>query len=54
MIPDFLQKKWANGLESELYCLKLCGAGGGGFLLGMTSDFEKTREVFRRMSVIKL
>ena len=54
MIPDFLQKQWVKGIDSGLYCLKLCGAGGGGFLLGMTTDFEKTRSVFSRMSLIDL
>ncbi len=54
MIPDFLKNKWKDGLGSELYCLKLCGAGGGGFLLGMTNDFEQTRSVFNRMSLIPI
>ena len=54
MIPDFFKKKWKDGLNSEVYCLKLCGAGGGGFLLGITDNFEKTRSVFSRMSLIPL
>jgi mevalonate kinase len=34
MIPSNLRKTWGYGLESGQYALKLCGAGGGGFLLG--------------------
>lgn len=33
-IPKAVQPCWRNGLESGQYSLKLCGAGGGGFLLG--------------------
>jgi mevalonate kinase len=40
MIPKLYQDLWLKGLESQSYLLKLCGAGGGGFLLGMTHDFE--------------
>ena len=35
MIPDFLVKIWQEGLESNDFYLKLCGAGGGGFMLGL-------------------
>jgi mevalonate kinase len=43
MIPDKFTAIWAEGLESGNYTLKLCGAGGGGFILGFTSNWEKTR-----------
>ncbi|MFT4758284.1 MAG: mevalonate kinase [Paraglaciecola sp.] len=45
MIPTVFQAIWDEGLAGDLYKLKLCGAGGGGFILGMTGDFEKTAEV---------
>ncbi len=36
MIPSSVFEVWENGLsEQSPYKLKLCGAGGGGFLLGM-------------------
>lgn len=35
MIPSAFHPVWEEGLESRDYALKLCGAGGGGFLLGM-------------------
>jgi mevalonate kinase len=34
MIPTSMRGLWTKGLESGEYALKLCGAGGGGFLLG--------------------
>jgi mevalonate kinase len=42
MIPASFIKIWEEGLASGDYYLKLCGSGGGGFLLGFTRDFEKT------------
>jgi mevalonate kinase len=43
MIPDDFKEIWKNGLETQLYTIKLCGAGGGGFLLGFTEDWEAFR-----------
>lgn len=34
-IPKPFLKTWKSGLEKNDYYLKLCGAGGGGFLLGI-------------------
>ncbi len=41
MIPKAYLDLWKKGLESEMFYLKLCGAGGGGFLLGITKDYGK-------------
>lgn len=38
MIPQVLRPLWQQGLDSGDYTLKLCGAGGGGFLLGIAKD----------------
>lgn len=46
MIPPAFQAIWTEGIAGDLYKLKLCGAGGGGFILGMTRDFERTEKVF--------
>ena len=43
--PHNMQKLLAEGLEHGDYYLKLCGAGGGGFMLGFTKDWEKTQEI---------
>jgi mevalonate kinase len=47
MIPEHFQKFWEEGTkESTPYTLKLCGSGGGGFLLGFTTDFEAAKAKF--------
>lgn len=40
MIPKLYHDVWREGLEKKSYLLKLCGAGGGGFLMGLTRDFK--------------
>ncbi len=44
MIPGLFHDLWQKGLEEEKFFLKLCGAGGGGFLLGITHDFKIVRD----------
>ena len=45
MIPEDYQKIWREGLKNEKYCLKLCGSGGGGFLMGLTRDYDQAENV---------
>ena len=45
MIPKLYRELWSEGLTSNAYSLKLCGAGGGGFLMGITDDFQKVKRV---------
>ena len=47
MIPKGFHDLWKQGLESEEYFLKLCGSGGGGFIMGFTRDYDKTSELFK-------
>lgn len=47
MIPDLFQNLWKQGIETEAYYLKLCGSGGGGYILGFTRDYEKARNLLR-------
>ena len=54
MIPQEFKKMWRYGLESHDYKLKLCGAGGGGFILGITQDFEKTKSILSGYNLIRL
>ncbi len=44
MIPSQLHKLWKQGIESNDYYLKLCGSGGGGYMLGFTEDLEKAQK----------
>jgi len=43
MIPQEFHTLWKNGIETNTYYLKLCGSGGGGYILGFTKNIEKTR-----------
>ena len=43
MIPEQFHTIWQKGIDSNDYYLKLCGSGGGGYILGFTQDFEKAR-----------
>lgn len=45
MIPSIFQKLWKQGIETNAYYLKLCGSGGGGFILGFTEDFDKAESM---------
>jgi mevalonate kinase len=40
MIPDTMRTFWQEGLKNDAYKIKLCGAGGGGFFMGFTHDFD--------------
>ncbi len=40
MIPDIFHKLWQEGIDSNAYYLKLCGSGGGGFILGFTKNID--------------
>ena len=47
MIPQSVVKIWREGLDSDIYSLKLCGSGGGGYILGFTKDFYKTEVMLK-------
>lgn len=44
MIPEKFHELWKNGIETNDYYLKLCGSGGGGYVLGFTEDLEKAKK----------
>ena len=44
MIPAAFHKIWEQGISTNDYYLKLCGSGGGGYILGFTEDYEKAKE----------
>ncbi len=43
MIPKNFHKIWQRGIDTNDYYLKLCGSGGGGYILGFTENYEKTK-----------
>ncbi len=47
MIPASFHDLWKQGLESNDYYLKLCGSGGGGYILGFTEDIDKARQALK-------
>ncbi|WP_124981775.1 mevalonate kinase family protein [Nonlabens xiamenensis] len=44
MIPAQFHDLWKKGLDTGDYYLKLCGSGGGGYILGFTEDIKKAEE----------
>ena len=43
MIPEQFHGIWQKGIDTNDYYLKLCGSGGGGYILGFTQDLEKAK-----------
>lgn len=54
MIPKQFHALWQQGIESNAYYLKLCGSGGGGYMLGFTQDLEQARTMLKdhRLEVV--
>lgn len=51
MIPEQFHKVWEKGIQTGSYYLKLCGSGGGGFILGFTEDIEKAKNELKGYSL---
>ncbi|MCW8980788.1 mevalonate kinase [Altibacter sp.] len=47
MIPKQFHALWKKGIETNTYYLKLCGSGGGGYMLGFTEDIDKARKALK-------
>jgi mevalonate kinase len=43
MIPEKFHGLWQQGIDTNDYYLKLCGSGGGGYILGFTQDLENAK-----------
>ncbi|HET8886360.1 MAG TPA: mevalonate kinase [Salinimicrobium sp.] len=54
MIPAKFHQLWKQGIESNDFYLKLCGSGGGGYILGFTEDIDKAKEALKayRLEVV--
>ncbi|MBR9756781.1 MAG: mevalonate kinase [Algicola sp.] len=44
MIPKQFHELWKKGIDTNDYYLKLCGSGGGGYILGFTEDIDKAQK----------
>ncbi|WP_299120200.1 mevalonate kinase [uncultured Winogradskyella sp.] len=47
MIPKQFHELWKKGIETNDYYLKLCGSGGGGYILGFTENIDKAKEALK-------
>ncbi len=54
MIPEQFHSLWKTGIDTNAYYLKLCGSGGGGYILGFTEDISKAQSVLKdhRLEVV--
>ena len=44
MIPKEFHDLWEKGIDNGSYFLKLCGSGGGGYILGFAPDIEEAKK----------
>ena len=51
MIPSALEEEWKYGVSSGKFMLKLCGSGGGGFILGFTHNYREVSESFTKQGL---
>ena len=47
MIPEAFHGVWQRGIDTNDYYLKLCGSGGGGYILGFTQDLDKAKQALK-------
>lgn len=47
MIPQQFHELWKKGIETNEYYLKLCGSGGGGYILGFTEDIDAAQNALK-------
>jgi len=48
MIPQAFHRIWHYGLQTGLFSLKLCGSGGGGYLIGYTARWMEAMQYFSK------
>lgn len=47
MIPKEFHTLWKKGIDTNAYYLKLCGSGGGGYMLGFTENIDDARAALK-------
>jgi mevalonate kinase len=50
-IPASFKHIWLEGLRSDVFKLKICGAGGGGFILGFARDINVMEAILRQSNM---
>jgi mevalonate kinase len=53
VIPEKYLSIWKQGIENGRYALKLCGSGGGGYLVGFTPDMSFVRQDLGRYALVE-
>jgi mevalonate kinase len=51
LIPGSLDREWVYGISTGEYFLKLCGSGGGGFVLGFTREYTEVKKRFSLQNI---
>ena len=51
MIPEQFHGIWQKGIDTNDYYLKLCGSGGGGYILRFYPRFGKSKRIFKRLQI---
>lgn len=52
MIPATLRELWINNLDNQQITLKICGAGGGGFMLGFSKTIEPVHALAKTHHIV--
>jgi mevalonate kinase len=54
MIPSDYHSLWQKGIDTNAYYLKLCGSGGGGYILGFAPNLVEAQKELapHRMDVV--
>ncbi|MFN0173760.1 MAG: mevalonate kinase [Saprospiraceae bacterium] len=52
MIPKTLHSFWENSLDRQDFVLKICGAGGGGFVLGFARNIETAQTLSKEFQIV--
>lgn len=47
LIPEKYQGIVQKGLDTKEYYLKICGSGGGGYMIGFTQNWEETQQLLK-------
>lgn len=51
MVPTAFLDIWQKGIDTGAYYLKLCGSGGGGFLLGFSENLDEARKLLKEQNI---
>ncbi|WP_185872169.1 GHMP family kinase ATP-binding protein [Blattabacterium cuenoti] len=51
MIPKNIYEIWEEGLLNNIHYLKLCGSGGGGFILGFTPNYNISKKKLKQYTM---